>query len=80
MKMWRCYKVVDAIFRYSQSRMQSRGKLREGKNYRIAVYSLISEKGIKQVAKALFYAIFALTLQENLSQQYETNKNSSFNQ
>ena len=62
MKMWRCYKVVDAIFRYSQSRMLSRGKLREEKNYRIIVYSLISEKGIKQVAKALFYAIFALTL------------------
>jgi len=60
--MWRCYKVVDAIFRYSQSRMLSRGKLREEKNYRIIVYSLISEKGIKQVAKALFYAIFALTL------------------
>ena len=51
MKMWRCYKVVDAIFRYSQSRMQSRGKLREEKNYRIAVYSLISEKGIKQIQK-----------------------------
>jgi len=42
--------------------MWSRGKLREEKNYRIAVYSLISEKGIKQMAKALFYAIFALTL------------------
>jgi hypothetical protein len=42
--------------------MLSRGKLREEKNYRIIVYSLISEKGIKQVAKALFYAIFALTL------------------
>lgn len=62
MKLWRCYRVVDAIFRYSQSRMSSRGKLREEKNYRIVVYSLISEKGIKQVAKALFYAIFALTL------------------
>ena len=62
MKLWRCYRVVDAIFRYSQSRMSSRGKLREEKNYRIVVYSLISEKGIKQVAKALFYTIFALTL------------------
>ena len=49
--MWRCYKVVDAIFRYSQSRMQSRSKLREEKNYRIVVYSLISEKGIKQIQK-----------------------------